>query len=151
MDATHIPCRSVMRPDHHCPHPCAGRCAFRESRAGQLAALVRQMALAVLLSLAGAASACLPELGSSCLADSPTRLETPPALADDDLDDALRRTFALYLVGGRSDVQIHLSAAGPDPTARTRALGDGTHHCLISGLRPREPQPDRGECQYFCV
>ncbi len=101
------------------------------------------MALAVLLSLAGAASACLPELGSSCLADSPTRLETPPALADDDLDDALRRTFALYLVGGRSDVQIHLSAAGPDPTARTRALGDGTHHCLISGLRPREPQPDR--------
>lgn len=122
-----------MRPAPHSSYPRSGRCA----------ALVHQMALAALLGVSGTASACLPELGSSCRDGLPITLETPPVIADDDLDDALRRTFALYLVGGRSDVEIHLSAAGFDPAARTRALGDGSHHCLISGLRPREPQPDR--------
>ena len=96
-----------MRPAPHSSYPRSGRCA----------ALVHQMALAALLGVAGTASACLPELGSSCRDGLPITLETPPVIADDDLDDALRRTFALYLVGGRSDVEIHLSAAGFDPAA----------------------------------
>ena len=122
-----------MRPAPHSSYPRPGRCA----------ALVQQVALAAMLGVAGTASACLPGLGTSCQDDSPVTLETAPTIADDDLDDALRRTFALYLVGGRGDTEIHLSAAGLDAAARTRPLGDGSHHCLISGLRAREAAADR--------
>ena len=138
MDGSLIPChRVVMRPPARFPPPRSG---WREG----LARVVRPAELAVLmLGMVGAAWACLPELGSSCHSETPTGLAAPPVFADEQIDDELRRSFALYLVGGRSDTEIHLSAAGLDVSARTRPLGDGSHHCLISGLRPREPGLDR--------
>lgn len=60
----------------------------------------------------------------------------PPIDSTDTANHALVQVYARYLVGGRSDVEIHLSAAGPLASARTRALGDATFSCQVSGLRP---------------
>ena len=60
----------------------------------------------------------------------------PPTDSPDGVNHALVQAYARYLVGGRSEVEIHLSAAGPLASARTRALGDGTFSCQVSGLRP---------------
>lgn len=48
---------------------------------------------------------------------------------------SLAQLFARHLGGGRSDTEIHLSQAGPQASARTQALGDGSFSCHVSGLR----------------
>ena len=49
--------------------------------------------------------------------------------------ELLPQLYARYLAQGRSDVEIHLSAAGPDARTRTRALPGGGYSCAVSGLR----------------
>lgn len=87
MDGSPIPChRVVMRLPARLPQPRPGR---REG----LARVVRPAALALLLGTVGAASACLPELGSSCNNDTPTGFGAPPTFADEQIDDARRRAL----------------------------------------------------------
>ncbi len=66
----------------------------------------------------------------------------PPTDSADAVNHALVQAYARYLVGGRSEVEIHLSATGPLASARTRALGDGTFSCQVSGLQPVGGAPD---------
>lgn len=57
--------------------------------------------------------------------------------------DPLALLYATYLAGGRSDVEIHLSAAGPSAVARVRAQPDGSFSCHVSGLQvPSNHSPD---------
>ncbi|MDP1534675.1 MAG: hypothetical protein Q8L92_13965 [Rubrivivax sp.] len=79
-----------------------------------------------------------------CTAVSAAPASTAPALPE-----SLPHLYARYLAQGRSDVEIHLSAAGAHASARTRAMADGSHSCHVSGLRlaGQGPAGDNGRLQ----
>lgn len=49
--------------------------------------------------------------------------------------ELLPQLYARYLSEGRSEVEIHLSAAGATASARVAPLADGSFSCRVAGLR----------------
>ena len=71
-----------------------------------------------------------------CLPLQPTHADTPKAEpAPDAAFEQLSALYARYLAGGRSELEIHLSAAGRGASAHTRVQSDGIVSCRVAGLQ----------------
>lgn len=91
-------------------------------------------------------AATLACFGLACpAAQLQTTAESTPA---DVTAELLPPLYARYLSDGRSEVEIHLSAAGQRTSARVTPQADGSFGCHVGGLhaatalRPARPPPD---------
>ena len=71
-----------------------------------------------------------------CLPLQPTHADTPKTEpAPNAAFEQLSALYARYLAGGRSELEIHLSAAGRGASAHTRVQSDGIVSCRVAGLQ----------------